>query len=241
MLIKIINKTCIVTAEVAYLVAIAFSGCSSTLHLAAISIDRAISVVKPHRHRYLMRKWSKVMVYVCWGAAIAYRSLLVKFPEVKIASYISLVSSFAIMICSYGIILYKLKMPNSVSTETSNARERALEKRVSGTVAIVILLYAVCWFPLVVYNLYHPEHIEMCSRDLKVSWIHSLLLANSSMNFFVYSLRIRQFRGAFVRLIFRLIPGARKITALCLRDSNETDGGATTLYVKPIGSLEQKQ
>lgn len=240
MAIIAIHKRCNVSVDVAYLTATAFSGCCSTLHLAVISVDRAISAVKPHQHRDILRKWSKPILLFCWGGAIAYGSLVVKVPEIKIVSQVSLVSSFTIMTCSYGMIIYKIKSPNSVATEASNARERALEKRVSGTVAIVILLFAVCWFPLVVYNLYRPNYTMICNDNVNLSWIRSLLLANSSMNFIVYSLKIRQFRTAYIRLINKSLRPLMQATGLCLRDSNEEDRVVVTRVTVISKSVNQR-
>lgn len=232
---QMIHDRCSSSVFLAYFASIAFSGCSSTLHLAAISVDRAISAVKPHQHRDILKKWSKVMLLFCWGTAIAYCGMLIKFPEVQLAAYVSLSLSFSIMTFSYGTIIYKIKCPNIVTTEAFNARERSLEKRISGTIAIVILLYAVCWFPIIAYNLHQQP--TMCSNDVKLFWIRSLLLANSSMNFIVYSLRIRQFRAAFIRLMSKSLRGVRQTTRLCF--CNEEDSVVVTrvtVYSQPVNS-----
>lgn len=153
--LKAFTGHCSLALEKAYLTGAPFSAVASALHLAAISLDRAISAVKPHQHREIIKKWYRVFLAVCWGSPTLLSSLLVKFPEVNFAIQTTLILSFIIMIFSYGMILYKIKGSSSIAptvpTKYSGACERAMEKRVSGTIAIVIVLFAVCWFPLVGY------------------------------------------------------------------------------------------
>ncbi|KXJ06471.1 5-hydroxytryptamine receptor 2B [Exaiptasia diaphana] len=74
---------CIIPLEITLFTATMFSCTSSALHLAAVSIDRVISAVKPHRHREIMKKWYKMMLVICWGTGILPASLRVIFPEVQ--------------------------------------------------------------------------------------------------------------------------------------------------------------
>ncbi|KXJ18993.1 Histamine H2 receptor [Exaiptasia diaphana] len=103
----------------------------------------------------------------------------------------------------------------------SSTRERAMERRVSGAIAIVIFLFVACWFPVVGYRLSQPDKSAHCSFGLIQLWFRTLCLANSSMNFIIYSLRIRQFRTAYLRIINRMLQPFRQIVRNCLSTSAE--------------------
>jgi len=73
---------CIPDVDLAYRCASSFSCSSSAFHLAAISIDRAISAVKPHQHRDIIAKNGlKIMLCTCWGTATVLVSLYGPFPS----------------------------------------------------------------------------------------------------------------------------------------------------------------
>lgn len=235
---KVLAGQCNQILEKIYIVGAPFSACSSALHLAAISIDRALATVKPHQHREIMKKWSKVMVFVCWSVATLYGCMLLPVPPVKSALQITLVLCFVIMIVSYGTILWKLKTSNiTPAMSTSNARERAMERKVSGTIGIVIILFAICWFPFIGFNLAKPKATLFCSFDNKLIWIRSLVLSNSSMNFIVYTLRIGQFRKAFSKIINKILcrPVGAKLCC-CLSAPKDTTVQPVSTYASTLSA-----
>lgn len=219
--LKTFESRCSFLLERALLIVGPFSCSCSAFHLAAISIDRVISAVKPHQHNETMKKWSKIMLPICWGTATILAALLIKFPKLNLILQSLVMLCGVVMICSYGIILYKItcspKITTTTTTTTSNPRERAMQNRVTMTIAVVILLFAACWLPLVGYVLAHRERMFFCSFDTKLIWIRTLLMANSSMNFIIYSFRIRQFRSAYIIIICRMLQPFSQIVGKCFR------------------------
>lgn len=179
-----------------------FSGSSSVLHLAAISLDRAIIALRPRLHQQIMKKGVKVLVAICWIIAAIITCLLVPFPSVRIAVLGLFAVCFIIMLCSYGLILYKIAKSSSTVLPSTEPQEMSIEKRVSATIAIIILLFVICWAPFFVYL---PSAGKVSpNKDIHFWWIGTLYMSNSSMNFVVYSLGMRHFRAAYAA-IFRKI------------------------------------
>lgn len=227
--LKTFKGKCSLPLDTAYQILAPFSCSCSAFHLAAISIDRVISAFKPHRHHEIIKKWFKLMLAVCWGSAAVIGSLLYKFPTVNLITQILIMVCEVIMISSYGMIIFKVKFSHNIVMATSSnstARERAIENRMSGTIAIVLLLFAACWFPLVGYSFAHPDESFLCSLDTMLPWIRTLLLANSSMNFIVYSLRIREFRSAYSRTIGKMFQPCRNIAekSSCMSTTEQNIG-----------------
>ena len=81
----------------------------------------------------------------------------------------------------------------------ATVRQLFVERRVALTLAIVIILFSVSWFPLVdVFFITGKSLVE--SYGPAYMWIRSLALSNSAMNFVIYSARIRDFRDAYISI-----------------------------------------
>ncbi|XP_020914380.1 adenosine receptor A1 [Exaiptasia diaphana] len=243
--LKTRGNPCARGVDMAFMMSATFSAGCSINHLAVISIDRALATVKPLEHHNILKHWYKVMLSVCWGsvaiAVIVYFS--VKFTKAEniaartlsILTAVYITIDFLIMIGSYAIIIYRIKFPKiqpKIRSSSSTAHERAMEKRVSGTIAILIFLFAVTWFPYTGYRISNPDTSAHCSFDLTLLWIRTLFLANSSMNFIVYSSRIRQFRTAYLRIITRMLQPFRNIAGKCFSASSEQQN-TTQITVVP--------
>lgn len=217
MALRTFSHRCIRELDITYIIVYTFSGLCSNFHLVSISIDRAISVLKPHQHRTIMKKALRVMLCVSWGTAILFGSLYVPVPEINYAIMASNLGSTLVMICAYASFLYKIifsKM-NSVGpvvVASSTAREKAMEKRISVTLAIVIFMYTTCWVPVFVYYATHPKRTTI---DVTFWWIRIIYLANSSMNFIIYSSRIQRFRTAYLKIINGVFQTLREAVRKC--------------------------
>ena len=81
----------------------------------------------------------------------------------------------------------------------ATVRQLFVERRVALTLAIVIILFSVTWFPLIaVFFIAGKSLVEKYGPAYM--WIRSLALSNSAMNFVVYSARIRDFRDAYISI-----------------------------------------
>jgi len=77
-------------------------------------------------------------------------------------------------------------------------------------IAIIILFFALCWFPLLGYYISVRRAFLRDLGGVTYMWIRTLVLSNSSMNFIVYSCRIEHFRVAYLRIINRMLRNPRK-------------------------------
>lgn len=202
--LKTYGNYCSLTLDRFYMGIAPFPTMTTVYHLAAISIDRVISTVKPLQHHDMIRKWYKLMLFACWLVSIVFSALLVMFFEVIVViAEILVLLSFAIMICSYGIIVYRINFPKPTiaANAISSSLSARMEKRVSVTVAILIILFTICYVPHVGFYLANPNLKVICSYDVGLSWVRTLVFTNSSMNFVLYTVRVRHFRVAFRRLL----------------------------------------
>ena len=82
----------------------------------------------------------------------------------------------------------------------ATVRQLFVERRVALTLAIVIILFSVSWFPLVDVFFFITGKSLVESYGPAYMWIRSLALSNSAMNFVIYSARIRDFRDAYISI-----------------------------------------
>lgn len=202
---------------------------SSLFHLVSISIDRLICTVKPFQHRFIIKRWYKKMLVVCWSVAVALsvRPFVFQSFPVVIPHTVIPYSSFAIMLGSYGTILYKIKSKRMVQPAAlSVVARRSMENKVSATIAIVILLFFVCWISYATQSLIPQERVYWCGyvyHGPKLQpWFRTVIFSNSLMNFLVYSLRIRRFRLACRRILMTALRKCWKKVSLqmTLTDAN---------------------
>lgn len=221
---------CVAPIELGYDLSGNISIFCSMFHLAAISIDRAYATVKPHAYKEFMKKRGvKIMVITCWGLAVVHVSLRVPIPESMMLSIMLIFLSYAIIIAAYIVILYKIThdkvTSNDSAAQSSNAsRDIRIEKRVSGTIFIVIVWFSICALPAVGFYIYVGGSGTI--RNLggtMYMWIRTLVLSNSSLNFIIYSYRINHFRSAYHRIL-------RKIFHKTNHVHNSSTGTATSSH-----------
>jgi hypothetical protein len=211
---------CIPEIDFAYDIAGNFSVFCSLFHLVAISIDRALVVTKPHQHPDIMKRYGlKVMLCGCWGAAFVFVCLRVPFPSTLMLSIALIVLCYIIIMLSYAVILYQISRERVTSNDpaaamSSSSRDARMEKRVAGTIAIVIFFFSLCWFPLLGFYVSIRNAVLRELGGATYMWIRTVVLANSSMNFIVYSFRIVHFRVAYLRIINRILRKPRKLLGL---------------------------
>ena len=113
---------------------------------------------------------------------------------------------YAIVLVSYFPIVIHLakqrKQREQMSASPSAVNSR-LTIRVTFTLAIVIVVFTACWFPLFLVHLFIAFAVN-AQRPLVKMWIWTVGLSNSAMNFLIYGARTRNFGHTYVE-IFRKI------------------------------------
>ena len=184
----------------------------SVSHMAAISIDRLLAVIYPLRHKSIMETFGlKALLIISWTSVAAIFALVQGIPDVSVTvrlriNLVAFTLCYTIVLISYTAIVISLvrqrKLRNQLRNGSSNnPTPRRMELRVTFTLAIVIIVFTACWFPLfaifaaagkLLVKLYGTVHM----------WVRSVTLSNSAMNFLIYGSRMRNFSDAYTT-IFR--------------------------------------
>jgi len=227
---KTFGHFCIPQVDFTYDVMANFSCSCSLFHLAAISVDRAIAITKPHDYQSIMaKKGLRVMIATCWGTALLFVSLRAPFPETLFLSVALILINYLTITVSYTIILFQItrervirNMPEGNSKVSRNA---LMERRVAGTIAIVILVFSICWFPLVAFYVSIRKGLSRTLVGIPYMWIRTILLLNSSMNFLIYSFRIDHFRSAYGKIIRQwILNSSARITSSSAATTSSVPG-----------------
>ena len=182
-----------------------YTGAStSVFFLALVSLERALAVLWPLRHRVIRTRvyiyvyiYSIIVVWVlgiCLGGllmlAIHYTEVTRTYFSITIAS-LSFIS-FVVICASYLTIRTRLRhTPPGLEVHNRQSTEHNL--RLSRTFFIVVVLSLVLWLPsIVVYTIR-----EFCPSCFSPTWkwiVKPLQLANSLVNPFVYSFWMPMFK-----------------------------------------------
>lgn len=196
---------CATDLELAYRNLSMLSCSASVAHMAAISVDRLIAVVYPLHHRSIMDNCGlKAMLITCWVYPITVPILSFVIPKNFPQGYLGLAmfaASYVTIFLCYSVIVISLvkhrKQGNQLrirsSSDTSQCR---VETRVAFTLAIVIIVFTVCWFPLIAI-MFAARKPLVKRHGVAYMWMRTLALSNSAMNFLIYGSRMQIFREAF--------------------------------------------
>ena len=186
---------------------------ASVVHMAAISVDRFLAVVFPLRHEIIMGKYGlKAMLICSWGFPILFLILSAVVPPSFPRGFLAIGTfglSYFIVITFYLLIVVHLcrikKKRNQLRARPLSVDVNArVEIRVACTLAIVIGIFTLCWFPLMI-SLFGAGKSLLKPRGPAHMWVRTLALSNSAMNFFIYTSRIRDFRVAYAGMCRKVL------------------------------------
>lgn len=147
------------------------------------------------------------MLVVCWTLPVGFIFLGRFVPgPVSVKAFVSLavfVLFYGIVFVSYTVIVISLikqrkrvSQINATSPVDTNSRR---EVRVAVTLAIVVVVFTACWFPLfVVFSVAGKPLVKI--HGTAHMWIRTLALSNSSMNFIIYGSRMRNFTDTYIEI-----------------------------------------
>lgn len=184
-------------------------GAASIWNMTAISVDRLIAVKYPNRYRIYLKKpflASFLIVFVWTFATLVagLRLVFKEYPEFPYNIFVFLLS-FAVPCCiiivSYAIIYFVV---NKRSKWTGSV---LIEIKLARTLSIVIACFILCWGPFSGLNIiakYCTKDIS-CQKDIMKAtpYIKLIQYVSSCFNPVIYTIRNREFRFTFHKLIFR--------------------------------------
>ena len=177
---------------------------ASVLHLCFISIDRCILIVRPlDCHSIRTMKRLKFALVIAWTLPVGYGILRITVSK-KATSYLAVFAAalcYLIIISCNTLIIIKVWNRDTETLKTSvRSRGRAarlIERRVTVTVAIVVVVFTICWFPL----MYLRAAYAKSNVGVVYNWARTLALSNSAMNPWIYCFRMGDFRAAYEKLL----------------------------------------
>lgn len=179
---------------------------ASVLHLCFISIDRCILIVRPLDCKSIRTmKRFKIALVIAWTMPVVYAVLRMTVSK-KATSYFTVLAAalcYLIIISCYTLIIIKVwnreaeMLKGSVRSHARQSASRLVERRVTVTVAIVVIVFTICWIPL----MYLRAAYAKSNVGVAYNWARTLALSNSAMNPWIYCFRIGEFRAAYKKLL----------------------------------------
>ena len=204
-----------------------FSAAASVLHMSAISIDRFIAIVFPLRHRTCMKGAGiKALLISCWLVTILlfllskyYRAPIAKKAFINLAIFIF---CFLIILVAYILIVISLLQQKrrrvGLRVQSFKDVSSRYEARVAYTLAIVIIVFTACWFPL--FIVFAAAGKMLVKRDgITHYWIRTVTISSSAMNFLIYGWRMRNFREAYAEILHKIFGCSGNCSAFTNRRS----------------------
>ena len=189
-------------------------GFASLSHLAMINVERFIAIKHPLSYETIVTKNR----LVCLSALlwVMVMSLTVPFPfvdnkEIFLIADIHLISLCltTVFFCQVVLFYETRRHEKRIATQqvSLEAREKFLkEKKAFKVTATVLFFLILCFLPLMFAYLIRASNSITTSVDLKYIALSTGLTSavlNSMVNPIIYCVRIRQFRVAFIQLIFQ--------------------------------------
>ena len=163
---------------------------------------RFAAVVYPtvYKHRMKNTKVAGWTVLGVWMFSTFVAVLRLQYKNFNYAMFVvtlSFIIPLLIILLSYGniyrVVSYRAKWTGSVLIEIKLAR----------TLSIVIGAFILCWGPFFIINVVTYYCRVSCDYDIAIQLIKWLQYASACINPVIYTIRNREFRFTFHKLIFR--------------------------------------
>lgn len=185
---------------------------SSLFHLAVITVERYIAIKHSLRYTTIVTE----VRLICSSAFLWIIAFLLTLPVIlqnsnmmrKISS-VTMASCLAI-IAFCQVVLYRearrhqrqtIEQQISMEVKQRKLKEKKALKTTATVLFFILLNYSPLIFVQILFNIYTIESDN--SRDILTLTAIFSVIANSLVNPIIYCVRVRQFRVAFIELIFR--------------------------------------
>ena len=183
---------------------------SSIVHLTLITVDRYVAIMRPYTYIQTITK-ARVLIAsaLTWTLTIILRmSLLI---DEELVTYIirTLIVSLITITVICNVIVYREvhRHEKEIAAQQVDiaSRENFLsQKRAFKLTVMIIILIMISYLPIIIFlSLKEPLKSIVSLRSLSSIFMVVLSLAafNSFINPFIYCIRLRQFRVAFIKLM----------------------------------------
>ena len=188
----------------------------SLAHVAMISLERYIAVKHPFAYTFVITE-TKLLIAsaVAWTFSLIIHILWYYTFTVYMSVFLSITNAFKcfciVVIVWCNVIVYRetLRHKQQIANHqvTQEIREKILKdkKAFKVTTRIVIVLF-LCYLPTIISRMilekYIPENgISLDTTCIVIFSYSSVILLNSVINPILYSIKIREFRVAFIEIL----------------------------------------
>ena len=194
-----------------------FISCTASLFsLAALTVDRFVAITYPMKYRVKLNSRRTAFIsLVLWIISIGFPFLYFKVGYLKYQFFFAntaVVSTFAVLCLTYAKVFQSFKNQvknwdslHSGSDSENHVKMRTIkwEKKVTKTFLIMLALFISCFLPSLVM-IYIISFCGSCNCQF-IHWARDfnyiLIMANSSMNPFVFAWRLQPYRKAFAKIL----------------------------------------
>ncbi|XP_061094304.1 G-protein coupled receptor 54-like [Conger conger] len=163
-----------------------------------------VSLPVPVYSRTMVGEWYGPQVYCTENFPTLFHKkafILYNFLAVYMLPLVTICVCYTVMLSHVGLTFVE-SLENNNQLQALAERSVALRTKVSRMVAVIVLLFTVCWGPIQFYILIqafspHFRH-SYCTYKLKI-WAHCMSYINSCVNPVVYAFMGVNFRKAFKR------------------------------------------
>lgn len=195
-----VNRECNEPVSETFRVVGNMSCSASVLHLCFISIDRCLVIVRSVQSKAIRTlKRFKLALLIAWIVPVIYGVLRMSVIK-KATSYFTVVAAaicYLTIICCYTLIIFKVWNRDVVHSHARQSASQLVERRVTVTVAIAVIVFTICWIPL----MYLRSAYAQSNVGVAYNWARTLALSNSAMNPWIYCLRMEAFLTNYKRLL----------------------------------------
>ena len=177
--------------------------CDSLTNIAAISLDRMHATIRPFRHR-LIKKWvygvTIAGVWVLVGTGLFFitgSGILIQYTKDFFYWWQSYICFCLFVICvSYSSIIVKFLC----GTHPQHHGAANKQRKLTVTLFIMTIVSLLAWLPYAVYTFSNKKLIAF-QKEVRLELSLTILyFMNSLVNPIVYTIRIPEFRKAFLLL-----------------------------------------
>ena len=179
------------------------TGLTSMFTLAVISLERMYAIGWPLRHRTLSLRAYKFAIVTPWiiAAIVVSIKALQVFTIIKLKSFavvlvLTVITPLLVMSIAYFVIWRKQR------SRMGDRRHIAREKKLTKTLFMITAASLLTWLPFYILTVVIPFTTPLQPLSSSGFWTIKLLqFSNSLVNVIIYPFRIREFKGALLKML----------------------------------------
>ena len=187
-------------------------GLSSIVHLSLISVDRYIAIMRPYIYiQTVTKRRILIAAALAWTLTFIINSVLLIDVEIVRAIITAVVISLISVVVFCNMTVYREahrqeKQIAAQQVDTATKQNFLSHKRAFKLTLMIIMLTVISYFPGTIFVRFKKPLKNIVSLGTLTSIfmvVGSLAAFNSLVNPFIYCIRLRQFRVAFIELLIR--------------------------------------